>query len=481
MSDESDSQSFLTDKFLSRMQKSCDMLKDSIAEGVYFNIVNISKQDLRKIKRKDIDYNENVLFLDMNLTTLHPPLPYLNLLKVIGVSSEDCNADIVGFSTYRRESGAYSVYPIIQGGSYNPYIKYKSNRVSALRRIKSIEFLSRLVNQKVFPMSFVLTFPSTISKLLFDDDEGDVKAKDIHNLFWDKLLEQNILPIGDKSCKTTNGLQIGRYTNLHQWSSKFPFKPHYHFHTIIPNFLYNKKTQQFVRLKPFLTKEQLKKIQILWYECQKEILHYGEKTSVVYTEFDIDPLKVDVFFQYLHGFKADVEFPTKEITLNDDATAIAKHRSDLEEYKKNCIARSRLHHSLKYCTRSYLKDIAEYFDYWDDSVGAMLYSPLHKKQFKKFVEKGCIKNKTSTKGYLRNLKNIIINFDKKRNSDIYTKCYGKKDKETFRCAVTGQECVDKVHNVNVFGDIGDLNIYMAHKSGMIKIGTMTKKEKGEFS
>lgn len=450
------------------------------AEGVYFNIVNVSTKNSQVVKRQDIPDDEDVMFLDMNLTLLNPSIFYTKLLNSIGVETEKCMAKIVGFTRFQRSNKRYTIFPIIEGGSYNPYKKYRSNRVSAFRRFDTINKLSTLTDQKVFLMNFVLTFPKEISKLLFNDPDGVDKANKCHNLFWKRFIDRNLFTIDNKKRKLYKNLQMGLYSNRHDWSSSNPFEPHYHFHDHTPNFLYDKSSQSFVRIKPHFNKQQLKDLQLLWYECQKEVFHYGENLGSIYSEFDISPDKVNFYFAYTNGYKHDMQQPEYKPNVNDPLV-LKKYKIKSKEYKLNLQARGRISHILKYSTRTYLVDVGNYFDYHktdNDQVRFSMYFPYMKKNFKKFVDRGCIQNKTSTKGYLRNLKNITHAIDKKRNTKFYEALFIRKDMVTSTCPVTAQKFDHGVKRMNVFQNISELNVYVAHKSGMLKVSTiqLTKKE-----
>jgi len=549
-----ESESNRLNQIIIQARRSSNLLGESIgiAEGVYLDIVNVSEKQVELIKRSDVMDDENVLFLDMGLTLLEPSIFYLKLLNEVGivkktslcneckseisyrekyvrgkmkrykfcepcnkhlsikdllfknkfvhVPREDCLAQIDGFTTFKRDNGMYSVFPVISGGGLNPYIKYRSNRISAHRRMDVFDNLSKIVNQKITIMNLNFTFPKQISNYLFDDPDGEIKSKQVYDLFWKKFLESGIIKIDHQKTQSLKNMDLGIHSNFHKSSSKDPFKPHYHFHDTFPNFLYDKLKKSFVRIKPYFKNgksvdsegvkcynenlDDLKKIRLLWYESQKEILHYGEDNGSVYSEFDIEPDEDVVWFQYLPGYDANIEKPKKpKEDLNLTSNDMQEYKEKYLEFKTNQRARNKISHHLKYCTRSYLVDVGNYFDYYNsdnDQVRFAKFYPYLKKQFKRFIELGCVQNKTSTKGFLRKLRKITTDIDSRHKTKFYEKIYCSEHKVTYRCPVTGYESAEKPRKIHGFPDIKSLNVYMAYKSGVAKISEFYFKKIEEF-
>lgn len=510
------------------------------AEGVYLDIERVG--ETKVLKRFEIPQDKNVMLLDMNLTLLKPNNYYISLMKSIGIEKEKCEASIEGFSFHERDNGKYSVFPNINGGSHNPYMRYKSNRSCASRRLKLIDDLSQLAThtyskikkykrlcflktkisdnhyitrnrrfekkwtdefaeldacfkpQKITMMNLNLTFPKQISNLLFEDPDGVNKEKKIVELFWKSAIQKNVFTLDDKHYKTTGYteqvynkktkkyksvkkyLQLGQFSNIHEWGSYNPFDDHIHIHCLFPNFLYDPYNKCFVRIQPFLNSHQLSQLKKIWYNCQKETLGYGSDTNTPYSKFDISPGELNIFFQYLPGYTYGIDKPKKVEQTFGNQSDFMKYRDDLSLFNKNNNARTRLLHTQKYINRSHLIDVANYLDYkefnYPDSSEDFAKTAA---QFKHFEKRGSIKNRTSCTGYLRNMQKLLKEID----WDIYCSVYDpvskkrkKIDRGAYKCPVTGQNMEEKPCNKTNFLQIKRLAIFIAYKSGMIHIGDM---------
>lgn len=166
-----------------------DMISDTIknAEGVYFNIVNIENAD--PLRKHDFSGKEDFMIVDNSFSLLTPPETYIDLVTSLKVHSrgdsyskmingkvvkeyvkgklhritrEDCLAKVTGISRFINDRGFNEVFFDIEGGSYNPHIKYKSNKSSSSRRLKLFDNLSYVVDGKIVVMNLNLTFPKVI-------------------------------------------------------------------------------------------------------------------------------------------------------------------------------------------------------------------------------------------------------------------------------------------------------------------------------
>jgi len=98
-----------------------------------------------------------------------------------------------------------------------------------------------------------------------------------------------------------------------------------------------------------------------------------------------------------------------------------------------------------------------------------------KKQFFRFKKRGNIQNKTSCTGYLRNLKNIARDIGWSFYLELYDSVNGKlkkKDRDAITCSVTGEEISKNREDVIDWVGMKQLSIYMAHKTGLIKVGEL---------
>ena len=440
-------------------EKSQEILKDftplmQVDAKSYLDIVNVQKADLKPISRKDLQEKGDVLFLDMCLTSLKPDKRYIKLLQSIQIPKHKCIATIQGFNVVTRESEHKTIYPVVIGGSYNPYIKYKSNRSSASRRMKSIDILNKLLNfkpTKKQPTKFFikdgkpairqnqkdlkfsdkknmcllninLTFPKEYSNHLFD---LNLKKKE-DNKICGKIL---------KEFMNKNFANVGYWANLHKWKSTNPFMPHYHYHVYFINYSYiNNKLR---KIKSRRTKKDFQNWRTSW----KHIIENNIP--------DVDKLEQEfnVWYKYYGNY-------------------------NLNHKKTRC----EMLHLLKYANRSYLIDVSKYFDINDtiqDERDFDYNIKFYKKQFRKFVKAGCIQNHTTIHGYLHNLKNII----RLISNALYYECYLAKHTTTFRCPVTGEkEKSDSKIYVEKLKLTENQTVYMGYKTQIVKIAEFKIKK-----
>ncbi|GAI47593.1 unnamed protein product, partial [marine sediment metagenome] len=126
-------------------------------------------------------------------------------------------------------------------------------------------------------------------------------------------------------------------------------------------------------------------------------------------------------------------------------------------------------HLLKYARRSWLCDVGTYFMNCNDDINDVRFSLYYnwlKKQFKKFQERGCIENRTYVHGFLHDFKKILENYN------LYWDYEHDRDRE---CDICGHR-VTSSHKVNGFVDVGELALFMAHKTKYKFIGVIERKE-----
>lgn len=110
----------------------------------------------------------------------------------------------------------------------NPYHKRKLNNQSSSRTIRR---LKKMVEQNKLPnfevACLVLTMPKQVSKWLAGElAEGRRLAWRLYEGWW-----HDDLPVVIKQ-----KLDLASYSNLHTWRTECPLEPHFHFHTLIPNY-----------------------------------------------------------------------------------------------------------------------------------------------------------------------------------------------------------------------------------------------------
>ena len=415
-------------------------LKMETSAKSYLDIDNVQKSNIQAISPSLLEEVGDYIYLDMNLAALNPPQEYIKLLKSIGINKEDCLAEIEGFTVRERESGNKTIYPVIQGGAYNPYKKYKSNRSSASRRLKNVDIFLKLLNanrkgKSVNMLNLNLTFPKEISDYLFNlpPKEDDKICREVLKEYMEKVF----------------GKGVGYYSNLHKWGSRDPFNPHYHFHIVFFN--YEKTLTGFKRLNAKVPKDTLNNWRKDWFD-------------IICLKFpnDFKSEKVNIWYQYFKNY-GELE------------------KENLEQNKKNRKARCDILHLLKYCTRSYLYDVFNYFSY-NDSDKDKNYFKLnwsrYKKMFKGFCDRGCIQNRTTIHGFLHNIKFYVRKADTPQNN-LYYNCYlDMENRTTFRDPIK-QEIERKPQNsfVEKLFLEKDLDVFVSYKSKVIKICTFRVKDK----
>jgi len=196
----------------------------------------------------------------------------------------------------------------------NPYHKRKlNNQASArtIKRLKSTVERNRLTNFKV--ASLVLTMPKPVSKWLAGQlAEGWRLAWRLYEGWWREDLPAVIKQVND----------LASYTNLHPYRTENPLEPHFHFHTLIPNYgmvemgiedengqpsygfgEWTWARQRGGKLVPF-SDEQMEALKGLWQSrverfCRKHGINWSSGKVDVYVEF-VDTDQSDGWAKLMH-------------------------------------------------------------------------------------------------------------------------------------------------------------------------------------
>lgn len=442
---------------------------------VYVHIDNVSnhlkhaESQEKVIPAGSVPEYQNIIILEGSLRLLNPHDNYKHVLqRVLNATEEDLTASIDGYTGYRRENGKFTIFPVVKGGKFNPYMKYRSNQASASRRLNVLDNISRLVEDQIHLMNFTMTLPKEITDLLNVRKDGVTILKK----FTDKFLIQ--LP----SClsirnKRNSQLQIGAFYNMHLWSSSNPLEPHYHSHVSLVNYAYDRKRNLFYRITPLLTKINMKKIKALWFEIVKQ--EFPEEMS----KYSADNINFN--YHYKKGYKADMRKPkfpnSTKIDLKRYPEEIHAYKKSYSAWKGNERNRMGVFHSLRYSTRSFLYDLGKHFtDGYtpSDRKQYRSYFSFMEKQVSNMNEKGAIQNRTYVRGFMRNLKNIS------RKMEKYQLLYMReKDVLTRRCPATaGIMDRDGKRQLDL-ERLGEIHVYQIHKGGLLPVGIVNlQKNKG---
>jgi len=151
-----------------------------------------------------------------------------SLLKPIHSYFRDKDGEIEQFQLYEDKENDL-VYPKIKAHhKNNPYRRY---RLTHRKSAKTYKYLRSFVEQQGLSdfaiASLVITMPKTNSEYLAGQGErGRRLAWALFEGFWAEDLPAVI----------KQDIKLASHTNLHLWRTQKPIEPHYHFHTLIPNY-----------------------------------------------------------------------------------------------------------------------------------------------------------------------------------------------------------------------------------------------------
>ena len=270
-------------------------------------------------------------------------------------------AEIIGFSgSVCSESGNTVYIPKYDAGEYSPYSKAVSVRSSSNRLASQICKLPEASKQDdLYLMGWDMTFPKEVSLIALTDPEKAVSiAEKSIKVFMKQLLK-------DTNWIRREGQKLGYFFNIHVWHSHHvgdikeistPDEPHLHVHLNLVNMVVRERGRDvdYVRFNPNVKKDLVKK-------CWSYAIFKGASYMVS------DP----VF--YLHY-----------IPLT---------------------SRARISHRIRYCGRSPLNDLFDYYQDHDFNEGIP-------EDYNKFLID--YKNRRRPCGFLRGIKNLVGDVDGER-------------------------------------------------------------------
>jgi len=288
---------------------------------------------------------------------IYPNDTYKNLIcEAFGVGVDDCFGDIVGYNLFSCASDGIVYFPKVATANFNPYKFIQRNYSCVSRRFKVRNMLEKVTKNNPHLLGLVLTYPKEISEKLFNMPDANKIVNDCFSKFYLKF--EKFL------CKNNNEV-AGFWSNLHQWKSEEPYTPHFHHHVYGFNFVYDKVLKTFRRIQPFFSEEKLKIIKGFWCEIVNNL---AEKLGID-TSFSVDGQK-----------------DKKEIVIH------------FHYYKEQ----GKIIHQLRYCSRSFLIDVANFCN--DKKIKS-------KNDFvnglRKLKDLKAIVNRTKTFGYLKYFKRCL--------------------------------------------------------------------------
>lgn len=409
-------------------------------EGVYIYTVNIQKfkKDVQSTLFSQKPTNAemlhknypNIMFFDSAWKLLDPSTWYTKLItECLNVPKSKCEGYFTGrFTCFECEKGGRVYKPIVRAGEYNPYKKMLSARASSSRSFKILRYIEKITKNKIYLLETVLTIPKIYSEFFIDDPDGKSKFKKCVIIFLDKF-ERFLRPEKKKDEK----LELGIWNNIHDWGSDKPFNEHEHSHLVYPNVFYSFADKKFTRFQPFYSAEQNKQIKEFWRESLIEGLDLNNTPSI-------------------YG-------DHKDLIIEGELNVHTRYAKEKHEQL----------HLLKYTRRSWLHDVGKYFlncHEDNDDVRFCLYWNWLKQQFKIFQQRGNIENRTTVHGFLHDFKKILKDHDLD---------YDFKHDTVRECDICGNKIIRKF-KVHGFKDVGELALFVAHKTKYKFIGVLKKKE-----
>jgi hypothetical protein len=258
---------------------------------------------------------------------------------------KDKQANIEGFRSYKHEGDEAEtvfVYPEVKGqtryaSTHNPYRKYQLSRSHSGRTAGELRGVILNNELKDFRMAEVVTtMPAEVSKALSERANGKDIAWRTFKRFYAQLPYLLGVDAGEFACGS----------NLHVWASDEPLKPHYHVHSLIPNYLvcygepnvftkwfgggiikrYQEKEGKWRTGCVSFSSEQLLKIKKGWTKAVRDMCHrYG--------------IRVPYFA---------------------DKTALCDVYTSFSKWEDTSFGRARLIHKVNYQKRSWVEDYATY-------------------------------------------------------------------------------------------------------------------------
>lgn len=290
----------------------------------------------------------------------HPGWKYEYNPKKLGYDhvspiDEMTKAEIVGYNAVRCNEGKNIVYyPKYEAGEYSPYSKAVSVRSSANRLASQLCKLPEASGiNDLYLMGWDMTFPHEISQIALKDQNKALQIVDIAvKSFIKQLIKQT-------NWIRKDGFRLGYFSNTHIWHSHHsgdmkeistPHEPHLHAHINFVNMVERgttAKDAEYVRFNPNVKREIVQ-------ECWSYAIFKASGCMA----------KEPVF--YLHY-----------IDLN---------------------SRARIAHRIRYCGRSPLNDL---FDYYQDND----FNENIPREYNEFLVE--YDNRRHTYGFIRNITALV--------------------------------------------------------------------------
>jgi len=325
------------------------------------NKLTSTKNNTSRYGIDDALRSKDMLIFHRKYELVHIPDGVSTLLSKMSLDPFDFKASIVGYYRYWSEARSQTVYiPNVTGAKANPCMRLNKVYASVSRTVRRLDSLVAVCDLKSpYMVDLVLTIPPEVSNALYVSEGGGEKIVwDAYKAFL-KDLDQFFTPQGE-----LGSWRLGMNVNLHKWKSELPFGlPHYHFHSLFPNYVYNRASARFVRFQPYFSEVQRRDIRSLWL---KRIHELGDAVDVPTDDYTADEhdrdrnkICIDIHFSYISMVKPPEEPAPALVEDSEDELRGKKDAACL--YAKKRRARAVLIHKLKYKARPFMSDFVEWF------------------------------------------------------------------------------------------------------------------------
>ena len=358
--------------------------------------------------------SKNLLILHRKHELIHVPDGISTLLSEMSLDPHNYKASIVGYYRYWSEARGQTAYcPRVAGMKFNPYMRINKVYASISRTIRNLDGLIELCNLKSpYMLDMVLTIPSELSSALYSlEDGGDKIVWDAYKAFL-KDLDKFFAPAGKPG-----SWRLGVSANLHRWKSDLPVGvPHYHFHSLFPNFIYDRAGARFRRFQPFLSENQLRVIRSIWLVRIQEL---GDAVDVPTDDYTAD--NINIHFSYI-SMSRPGEKPDSAV-VSDGGNELRQKKDAVRLHAKKRRDRSVFVHKLKYKARPFFSDFVEWFT--DNSTFAVNTDKDALKRMILLTEN----DRTHTFGFVRCIAGCIEDVNARSNGDKAGKIAREKYKK----------------------------------------------------
>lgn len=318
---------------------------------------------------KELTKNNGFEWFSWTRELASPPHAYINLLNYLDIPKKDILVELKEYETYKNDYNTTISIPRFSYAKYNPHVLYSKMRSTAHRTTQKLTNTLKYGSSA----SLTLTFPKEVSNLFYEYEDKSNWEDRLWKVYKDFISDFESYLQKDRGINDLNLLQSA---TPHTWKSEFPFKPHAHFHVIIPmlssdfpskkkntKFLYNARMELHKLMKYQInfsdySNPDLKEIPESWEGYLKHI--HNELNDIKSSFLNVQKIP---FFGPGKPFSENI---VKRIWNRAILSEFEKELSGLS-YSNNFVlnidlinSKPRLLHKIKYKSRSPLIDIAKH-------------------------------------------------------------------------------------------------------------------------